>query len=199
MCTGVRTIGKGGGVNGHVQRPAQTTRTNHSAWSLSLTLISSSSFWRQNSILPAALNSCSMMCNFPLFLSRSMTRPLRSIWGLRQDKNEFRQRGGVGRQWQQRHIRSIKTSATRDVPGQSCGGASVLPYSRSNASCWGRKERCIPAASWCGNSRDPSRSRAPPRASPACSSAPGPSFANTTQSAPHNRSLRCKSHRPVII
>ena len=45
----------------------------------SLTRISSSSFWRQNSVRPAALNSCSMIWSFPLFLSRSMTRPLRSI------------------------------------------------------------------------------------------------------------------------
>lgn len=44
-----------------------------------LYLISSSSLLRHVSIRSAALNSCSMMCNFPLFLSKSMTRPPPSI------------------------------------------------------------------------------------------------------------------------
>jgi hypothetical protein len=61
-----------------------------------LTLISSSSFCRQNSIRSAALNSCSIICSLPLFFSRSMTRPLRSIFVQKGAIARGRKQQGVG-------------------------------------------------------------------------------------------------------
>ena len=84
--------------------------------------MSSSSRFRQKSCLSAALNSCSIICNLPLFFSRSMTRPPRSIWPTAKIT----------------YYCESTYQYDRGATGSSCSG--------SNVSCSGRAGHCTPRA-----------------------------------------------------